>query len=89
MTWREFQRLQRVAEVDDTFISYVDDGVGELSEPRHEPEVRRSLPSARQALSGARTDGGRDGGSQECMRRFTLCVTRNQTMYGTSDALVG
>ncbi len=40
MTWREFQRLQRVAEVDDTFISYVDDGVGEPSEPRHEPEVR-------------------------------------------------
>jgi pimeloyl-ACP methyl ester carboxylesterase len=28
MTWREFQRLQRVAEVRDTFISYVDDGSG-------------------------------------------------------------
>lgn len=29
MTWREFQRLQRVAEVGDRFISYVDDGSGE------------------------------------------------------------
>ena len=29
MMWREFQRLQRVAEVGDTFISYLDDGDGE------------------------------------------------------------
>ena len=28
MTWREFQRLQRVAEVRDTFISYLEDGSG-------------------------------------------------------------
>lgn len=28
MTWRDFQRLQRVAEVRDTFISYLDDGSG-------------------------------------------------------------
>jgi hypothetical protein len=28
MTWRDFQRLQRVAEVRDTFISYLEDGSG-------------------------------------------------------------
>lgn len=28
MTWREFQRLQRVADVGDTFISSLDDGDG-------------------------------------------------------------
>ncbi|MCA1585262.1 MAG: alpha/beta fold hydrolase [Acidobacteria bacterium] len=28
MTWRDFQRLQRVAEVRDTFISYLEDGKG-------------------------------------------------------------
>lgn len=29
MTWREFQRRQRVAEIGDTFLSYLDDGRGE------------------------------------------------------------
>lgn len=29
MTWRDFQRLQRVTEVGDTFISYLDDGQAE------------------------------------------------------------
>lgn len=29
MSWRDFQRLQRVAEIGDTFISYLDDGEGE------------------------------------------------------------
>ena len=29
MTWRDFQRLQRVAEVGDTFVSYLDDGAGD------------------------------------------------------------
>lgn len=29
MSWRDFQRLQRVAEVRETFISYLDDGRGE------------------------------------------------------------
>lgn len=28
MSWREFQNLQRVAEIGDTFISYLDDGSG-------------------------------------------------------------
>jgi len=28
MKWRDFQGLQRVAEVRDTFISYLDDGSG-------------------------------------------------------------
>ena len=29
MTWRDFQRLQRVTDMEDTFISYLDDGNGE------------------------------------------------------------
>lgn len=29
MTWREFQRLQRVTEIGETFVSYLDDGSGE------------------------------------------------------------
>jgi pimeloyl-ACP methyl ester carboxylesterase len=29
MTWRDFQRLQRVTEIGDTFVSYLDDGRGE------------------------------------------------------------
>lgn len=29
MTWRDFQRLQRVCELRDTFVSYLDDGKGE------------------------------------------------------------
>ena len=29
MTWRDFQRLHRIAEVRDTFISYLDDGAGD------------------------------------------------------------
>ena len=64
MTWREFQRLQRVAEVDDTFISYVDDGVGEPSEPRHEPEVR-----ALASFSASGASKGADSTIRPCTAR--------------------